>query len=345
MLAEHSGAHSYATRPIAQACETRVDFMAVAGMKRPEFRTMSDFRKCHLQALHGLLVQVVKLRQWAGSLKLVQVAFDGTKVKANASVPKAMTCERMRETGLRLTWEVRAWSDRAKSTDEAQDRERRRDHRGDQLPAWVAYKKRRITKVREVPLALKAEAQVGVAQCVSNCAPNAPRLEPMMKRTQTNTRRQTGEFSAAAGHCGGGNLAVSARHHHQCLYCRRPTAARRCDRAAQTQYEWRACDDNSHDVGQNGVTQSPSAAQDSALGRFRLDQARSNGFRPCLLQRLSNVQDEWSLGCVVHNPVKPAKALIPVPEVRRDTRSAAARLPYQARYGNLSCPESNPRRS
>jgi hypothetical protein len=43
----------YSSRRIAKACEERVDFMAVTGMNRPDFRTVSDFRKRHLEALQG----------------------------------------------------------------------------------------------------------------------------------------------------------------------------------------------------------------------------------------------------------------------------------------------------
>ena len=48
----------YASRKIARACEERLDVMAVTGMQRPDFRTISDFRKRHLAALTGLFVQV-----------------------------------------------------------------------------------------------------------------------------------------------------------------------------------------------------------------------------------------------------------------------------------------------
>jgi transposase len=35
----------YSSRQLARACEERVDFMAVTGLNRPDFRTISDFRK------------------------------------------------------------------------------------------------------------------------------------------------------------------------------------------------------------------------------------------------------------------------------------------------------------
>ncbi len=49
----------------------------------------------HLDALAGLFVQVLQLRQKAGLVSLGNVALDGTKVKANASKHKAMSHERM----------------------------------------------------------------------------------------------------------------------------------------------------------------------------------------------------------------------------------------------------------
>ena len=72
----------YSSRRIARGCEERMDFMAVTGLNRPDFRTVSDFRKRHLDALQGLFVQVLTLCQHAGLVKLGHVSLDGTKVKA-----------------------------------------------------------------------------------------------------------------------------------------------------------------------------------------------------------------------------------------------------------------------
>jgi transposase len=63
----------------------------------PDFRTISEFRRRHLKALAGLFVQVLKLAEKAGLVKLGHVALDGTKIKANASKHKAMSYERMKK--------------------------------------------------------------------------------------------------------------------------------------------------------------------------------------------------------------------------------------------------------
>ena len=81
----------YSSRRIALACRERVDFMIITALDPPDFRTISNFRKRHLKALARLFVQVLKLCEKAGLVKLGHVALDGTKIKANASKHKAMS--------------------------------------------------------------------------------------------------------------------------------------------------------------------------------------------------------------------------------------------------------------
>src|SRR5438552_562258 len=109
----------YASRRIARACEERVDFLAVTAMNRPDFRTISDFRKRHLTALQGLFVQVLRLCARAGLVRLGHVALDGTKVKANASMHKAMSYGRMKQAEVRLAAQVAGWLVQAEAADAA----------------------------------------------------------------------------------------------------------------------------------------------------------------------------------------------------------------------------------
>src|SRR5258708_6310751 len=78
----------------------------IVALDPPDFRTISDFRKRHLKALGALFVQVLKLCETAGLVKLGHVALDGTKIKANASKHKAMSYERMKKREAELKAEV-----------------------------------------------------------------------------------------------------------------------------------------------------------------------------------------------------------------------------------------------
>jgi transposase len=149
----------YPSRQIAKACEERLDVMAVTGMQRPDFRTISEFRRRHLEALAGLFTQVLGLCRQAGLVKLGHVALDGTKVKANASKHKAMSYGRMQRAEAGLAAEVADWLAQAEAADAAQDAQHGPDRRGDELPGWVADKQQRLERIRAAKAALEAEAE------------------------------------------------------------------------------------------------------------------------------------------------------------------------------------------
>lgn len=149
----------YSSRRISRACEDRLDFHAVTASARPDFRTISEFRKRHLKALAGLFVQVLKLCVEAGLVKLGHVALDGTKVKANASKHKAMSYARMHKTEAQLAAEVASWLKAAETADRNEDASQGGDQRGDEMPDWVADKQKRLAKIREAKAALEAEAR------------------------------------------------------------------------------------------------------------------------------------------------------------------------------------------
>lgn len=148
----------YSSRRIARGCEDRLDFLAVTAMNRPDHRTIAEFRRCHLSALGGLFVQVLKLCQSAGLAALGHVSLDGTKIKANASKRKAMSYARMVKAEAELEAEVAAWLCRAEVVDDAEDAELG-EARGAETPEWMANKTQRLAKIKEARAALEAQAR------------------------------------------------------------------------------------------------------------------------------------------------------------------------------------------
>jgi len=153
----------YSSRRIAKACRERVDFMSIVGFDPPDFRTISEFRKRHLNALSALFGQVLRLCARAGLVKLGHVALDGTKIKANASKHKAMSYERMGKRAEELEAEVAGWMDAAAAADASEDAALGRDKSGEEMPAWVGGKKRRAEKIRAGKAELEAEARATAA--------------------------------------------------------------------------------------------------------------------------------------------------------------------------------------
>ena len=139
-------------------CED-VAFRVLAANNTPDFRTISDFRKDHLRALAGLFLQVLKLCQKAGLVKLGHVALDGTKIKANASRHKAMSYKRMKEEETRLEAEIAELMKKAAAVDEEEDHRYGKDKRGDELPKEMAFRESRLKKIREAKEALEEDAK------------------------------------------------------------------------------------------------------------------------------------------------------------------------------------------
>ena len=76
----------YSSRRIAQELKTDTAFMFLSGLQAPDFRTICLFRAQHAAVLPDLFVEVVRLCASLGMVGLGHIAFDGTKLKANASV-------------------------------------------------------------------------------------------------------------------------------------------------------------------------------------------------------------------------------------------------------------------
>jgi len=154
----------FSSRKIMQACEERLTFRVIVGDDIPDFRTISDFRKLHLQELSDLFLQVLRLCQEAGLVKLGHIALDGTKIKANASRHKAMSYGRMKEEEARLQGEIRALLARAEAADGQEDQEHGPDRRGDELPKELARRESRLKRIREAKKALEAQAKAAAEQ-------------------------------------------------------------------------------------------------------------------------------------------------------------------------------------
>src|SRR5262249_31065651 len=104
-------------------------------------------------------VQVLKLCEKAGLVKLGHVALDGTKIRANASKHKAMSYERMEARATQLEAEVAQWFAEAEAADSKEDKLYGSANQGEEMPDWVADKKRRAEKIRVAKAALEAEAK------------------------------------------------------------------------------------------------------------------------------------------------------------------------------------------
>ncbi|MDZ7378343.1 MAG: hypothetical protein ONB06_03245 [candidate division KSB1 bacterium] len=77
-------------------------------------------------------------------VKLGQVTLEGTKIEAHASKHTAISYQRMAAKGKELEAEVARLLEQAEQVDAAADAEYGKGRRGDELPAELARRKRRL---------------------------------------------------------------------------------------------------------------------------------------------------------------------------------------------------------
>ena len=137
------------SRKIDKALEEDVPFRVLGAGNFPDFRTISDFRRIHLEPLCGLFVQVLELCEAAGIVKLGIVAIDGTKIKANASMDKNRKHKKLTEEEERLEKIVKEMFEQAENIDEDENRIYGPTNRGDELPKGFRTRKERLERIRK----------------------------------------------------------------------------------------------------------------------------------------------------------------------------------------------------
>ena len=152
------------SRKIMRRSQVDVACRVIVGDDIPDFRTISDFRKTHLDRLEALFVEVLKLCALAGLAKVGTIALDGTKIKANASRHKAMSYDRMPEEEARLKQEIATILAEAASADATEDATHGRDRRGDELPRELARRQSRLAKIQEAKALLEERARTEAAE-------------------------------------------------------------------------------------------------------------------------------------------------------------------------------------
>jgi len=173
----------FSSRKIALACERNLAFLAIVGEERPDFRTISDFRKLHLEAFKAVFVQVVRLAGEAGLVKLGNVSTDGTKIQGNASRHKAMSYGYMKKEVERLREDIETLVTQAYQQDEADDAALG-SRRGDELPAELARREERLARIEAAMQRLEAQAQAEAE------AERQHRAEAEAERHRTGKKRR-----------------------------------------------------------------------------------------------------------------------------------------------------------
>src|SRR5713226_2198058 len=153
----------FSSRRIQKRLQEDVPFKVLAAGNEPDFRTISDFRKIHIETLQNLFEQVLAMALECGAIKLGRVSLDGTKLKANASKHKAMSYSRMKEKQQQLKKEVKQLLEQAETADQEEDH-RYGGQRGDELPEELRRRETRLAKIKQAKKVVEQRARDKAAE-------------------------------------------------------------------------------------------------------------------------------------------------------------------------------------
>jgi transposase len=183
----------FSSRKLEEATHVDVAFRVLCANQQPHFTTINEFRRRHRAALGDLFVQVLKLCQLAGLVKLGQVAVDGTKMQANASKHKAMSHVRMQAEETRLQAEVEKLLASADKADADEDALYGEGQRASELPEELKRRETRLKKIREAKAALEQEAREQRAKELREQA----HVRDKATQTQSSEKAAKGEATKA----------------------------------------------------------------------------------------------------------------------------------------------------
>jgi hypothetical protein len=189
------------SRQLEYACLNNIDFMWLAEGRTIDHDTINRFRTRFKEPLAQLFKQIGRLAMKMGLIRLLEVAFDGTRVKANASRHRTWTAERIEAVLKEL--ETQAAQMLAESETADADEATRRDVNSSNLPpelADIAARRKKLTEllneVGEADAARKKEgvkspAQLPKADTESRVMPNkeggyAPNYTPVVATDGAN---------------------------------------------------------------------------------------------------------------------------------------------------------------
>jgi transposase len=137
------------SRQLEYACGHNIDFMWLAEGRRIDHSTFCEFRTKFKEPLKELFKQVGRVAMKMGFIRLLEVAFDGTRVKANASRFHTWTAEKVEAVLQELETRVAEMLKEAETAD-ASDASLLDDRPRQALPPELADAKKQQEKLRQV---------------------------------------------------------------------------------------------------------------------------------------------------------------------------------------------------
>jgi transposase len=157
------------SRRLQKQCQENFVYLYLSSGLKPDFRTISEFRRKNLDILKNIFNQIVRFCYQLGMITIGQISLDGTKIKANAADRRIIDKDKLAAELAEIEQQIAQILAEAEATDKQEDAAFGDTKTGDELPEQLQDAQQRQQQIKQ----LLAELKQAQANKLSTTDPGA----------------------------------------------------------------------------------------------------------------------------------------------------------------------------
>lgn len=139
---------TYSSRKIEEKLHKDVAFIFLAGMQKPDFKAIAEFRRKNLSQLKNSFIDILQICLRLGMTNLGEISLDSKVIKANASANRTYNEKELIKEQEEIQKEIEEYLEKTNQTDIREDQKYGLDKRGCELPEDIRKRGNRIKKMK-----------------------------------------------------------------------------------------------------------------------------------------------------------------------------------------------------
>lgn len=145
------------SRRLQKQCQENFVYLYLSSGLKPDFRTISEFRRKHLDLLKNMFNQIVQLCYQLGMITIGQISLDGTKIKAQAADRRIIDKDKLSAELAEIEQQIAQILAEAEATDQQEDAALGDTKTGDELPEQLQQAQQRQQQINQLLAELKRQ--------------------------------------------------------------------------------------------------------------------------------------------------------------------------------------------
>ncbi len=146
---------TYSSRKIEEKLHKDIAFIYLAGMQKPDFKAISEFRRKNLSELKNSFIDILQICHRLGLTGLGEICIDSKIIKANASISRTYGRKKLAREQEEIESAIQEYLEKANQTDIEENKKYGTNGRNNELPQEIRSKSERIKKMRQIREELK----------------------------------------------------------------------------------------------------------------------------------------------------------------------------------------------